>query len=62
MPTLSMGKPMIAEFPPCTACDSANTGEYNKKEESTIYYCEDCDHTWEEYDDRGQSKINRRDT
>jgi len=52
MPTLSMGKPMIAEFPPCTACDSDRTAIHEKSDVSTVYYCEDCDHMWEEYDDR----------
>lgn len=49
MPLLNMGTPISNPNPDCPLCDCADTEILKRKEETIVYYCRDCGHSWEEY-------------
>lgn len=52
MPLLKMGTPISNPNPDCPLCDCEDTELLNRKGETTLYYCRECGHMWEEYNEQ----------
>ena len=42
---------MGTAHPDCPLCGHEDTELLNRKDKTILYYCRECGHMWEEYDD-----------